>query len=91
MEYIGAIYHKLVELQLAAKNITCAVLTSARSMSPQEIARCKEMFEQKLERKFEIKHVIDQSIIGGVTLKFGSNLYDISVAGASKNLIREIQ
>jgi F0F1-type ATP synthase delta subunit len=59
-------------------------------MSASDIEKCQGMLEKKLGKKFAIKHIIDSSIIGGVMLKFGSNLYDISVAGAEKYLSREI-
>jgi F-type H+-transporting ATPase subunit delta len=88
--YIRDIYERLVELELLSKNITSATLTSARPMSASDIEKCQGMLEKKLGKKFAIKHIIDSSIIGGVMLKFGSNLYDISVAGAEKYLSREI-
>lgn len=88
--YIRNIYERLVELDLLSKNITPAILTSARRMSGSDLEKCQGMLEKKLGKKFAIKHIVDSSIIGGVMLKFGSNLYDISIAGVEKNLGREI-
>jgi F-type H+-transporting ATPase subunit delta len=89
-KYFENIYKKLSEKKLLAEGITPAILTSARDMTRTDIEECQEMLEKKLEKKFAIKHVVDPSIIGGFVLSFGSNLYDLSVAGAGKILSREI-
>ncbi len=90
VEFIRDIYEKLVEKELLSRGLTRAILTSARSMSSSEIEKCKAILEKRLDKKFDIKHIIDKSIIAGVILKFSNNLYDISVSGVGKNLSRKI-
>jgi len=90
INYIRNIYEKLVEMRLSSQGITSGVLTTSKVVTISEIDKFKEIVEKKLDKKFALKHIIDPSIIGGIILQFGSNLYDASVAGASKNLIRKI-
>ena len=55
------------------------VLERQSDMTAKEIEVCKEALEQKLDKKFAIEHKVDESLIGGVVLKFGTMMYDASV------------
>jgi len=76
----------MMRLKLSDEGVMKATLVSASDMMGKEIDACKEMLEKKLGKKFAIEHKVDDSLIGGVVLKFGTMMYDASVRTALQRL-----
>ena len=90
VKYLPDIYDEMVSLKLSEEGVTKATLVSSSDMTAKEIEVCKEALEKKLDKKFAIEHKVDESLIGGVVLKFGTMMYDASVRTALQR-VRELR
>lgn len=41
----------------------------------------RNLLESKLDKKVELEHSVDESLLGGVVVKYDSNLIDCSLQG----------
>ena len=72
----------LDELIAATKGIKLAEVSSAFKLGTKEIKFIQEFLEKELGQKIELLANVDASLIGGVIIKYDSNLIDCSVQGA---------
>lgn len=84
--YFAEIYDRMLTLKIEKEGKVRATLLSASKMNDKEVETCTKILEKKLGKKFDIDHKVDETLIGGVMLKFGSMMYDASVAGALRQL-----
>ena len=80
-------YRKLQQAQRGAESLT---LTSAHALSGAELAAMVERLERIYHKKFDVKHVVDPAVIGGVRILMGDRRVDGTVAGRLENLAREL-
>jgi F-type H+-transporting ATPase subunit delta len=80
------IYINFEQLAYESEKIIPASLTIAKDLSKKEFDKCVLDLEKKLGKKFLMKKNIDPSIIGGMVLKFGSNMYDFSIESLHRRL-----
>jgi len=90
IQHLLDIYNEMVNLKLTAEGVTKATLVSSSDMTTKEIEVCKDILEKKLDKKFAIEHQVDETLIGGIILKFGTMMYDASVRTALQR-IRELK
>jgi len=88
-DYIEDIYRNILSMKMHKEGLTLGLLSTAHAMTAADIAKSKEILEQKLEKRFIIEHKYDSSIIGGLRLSFDNIMYDATVASAI-NKIREL-
>lgn len=86
MACLSDIYEAIVKLKVENEGMVRATLFSANEMSEKDIEICIKSLEKKLNKKFSVEHKVDKSLIGGVILKFGSMMYDLSVRSAMQQL-----
>lgn len=86
IKYLPGICSQMLELKLYNEGLTPATLVSASNMEQKEINDCVKILEKKLDKKFSITYKVDKSLIAGVTLSFGTMMYDASVNTALKKL-----
>lgn len=86
ISYLSDIYDEMINLKILSEGMKRAILLSASEMSDKEIDECRLILEKKLKEKFVIDHKVDNSIIGGVVLKFGTMMYDASVRNQLQKL-----
>jgi F-type H+-transporting ATPase subunit delta len=69
-------------LQNESNNIKSVEVYAAGKLDKEEIKYIISKIESRLPAKIEIKSKIDQSLLGGVVIKYDNNLIDYSVKGA---------
>ena len=69
-DYIEDIYRNILSMKMHKEGLTLGLLSTAHAMTAADIAKSKEILEQKLEKRFIIEHKYDSSIIGGLRLSF---------------------
>lgn len=79
---LGPIVEAYSLLFAERKGIKNAEIVSASKLSTWEIAKIKKYLEDLLEKTIEIKSMIDHDLIGGMIIKYDSNLIDCSVSGS---------
>lgn len=72
-------YQKLLD---QSKNIKAVEVISAKILALKEQQQLKEYLESDFGQPIKIKFANDQSIIGGMVIKYDSKLLDCSIAGA---------
>jgi F-type H+-transporting ATPase subunit delta len=78
------------KLQLAARGEEPIVLTSAKPLSPDELATTVARLQTLYGKKFEVRQVVDPSVIGGVRILMGDRRVDGTVAGRLDTLARTL-
>ncbi len=76
------IVSELENMTAEALGITSAEVVSAFKLGKKEIDTIKGFLEAELGKKVELTARADESLIGGMVIKYDSNLIDCSVHGA---------
>ena len=71
---------------LLSNNISTAFVTSSKKLTEPEKREVIEMLEEKFGTKFEITTNEDSNILGGLVVKYGSMLIDLSINGQLKQI-----
>ena len=87
---IPQINKKLIDLSLADKNTIKAEITSAKSISNEQIEKIKQSVSKLTGKQIIADAKIDEKIIGGLKVKVGSTLFDDSVATKLNNLNKNL-
>ena len=75
--------HRLVKLELARRT---AKVESAVATTPDDQAEVKASLEKQYGPGLDIRYVVAPSLIGGMRIQIGSDLYDGSVKTRLENL-----
>lgn len=67
-------------------NVQTVEITSAFELSKNDEDKIKVFLSEKLKKQVRLKTYVDSSLIGGVLIKYGSNLIDTSVSGILKEI-----
>ncbi len=87
---LDALVTEYRKLQQADRGFEPLVLTSAHPLSPAELQAMVERLERLYRKKFDVKHVVDPSVIGGVRVLMGDRRVDGTVSGRLEALAREL-
>lgn len=77
-------------IERAAKGIKTAEVTATRKLAPGEEEQIMKGLNSYLGSKIELKTKIDQSILGGVVVRFDDQLIDGSIQGNLRELKNEL-
>lgn len=69
-----------------SRGIKYAEVVSSSKLGAEEVTKIQKYLEQQLEKIIKIKSSIDHDLIGGMIIKYDSNLIDCSVSGALERL-----
>lgn len=69
-------------IMLSDKGITIVEVRSVKVLDEKDLQVVMSFLEAKLGNKLLVNKVIDNNLIGGVMIKYNSNMIDASVAGA---------
>jgi F-type H+-transporting ATPase subunit delta len=84
---IAAEYRRLLKKH---KGIVTATVTSAAPLTDDETKAIERRLREMTGAEVEIEPVIDESLIGGLTVRVGDQLYDSSVRGRLERLRNEL-
>lgn len=68
-------------LLMESKGIKFVKISSAFKLEKKEMEFIRNLLESELDKKIEFEHSVDQSLLGGVVVKYDSNLIDCSLQG----------
>lgn len=85
-EAIYPISLKFTELLRAHQNVIKALVTSAQQLSADEQKKIVTKIEKQLGGKLDAEFVVDEKLIGGVTVAYGAYVLDGSVRGQLERL-----
>lgn len=78
---MSAILSALTSYINDALGVAVAEVRTAKSLSPDEMAKLAEVLGRKVGRKVELDIVTDPKLLGGFVARIGSEVYDASVIG----------
>jgi F-type H+-transporting ATPase subunit delta len=79
--HLSEIIRIATSLYLEKKKRTKAVITTPVQISKSHEEKLLTSLKKLTERDVDIEYVIDPSLIGGILIKVGSNMYDTSIKG----------
>ncbi|WP_347939100.1 ATP synthase F1 subunit delta [Rickettsia oklahomensis] len=85
---IVSIFNKLL---YESKNIKIVQVISANKLQPKEQEWIKSHIEKELDQKTEILFAIDNTIIGGIVIKYDSMLQDYSIKGSLDKIMKVLK
>ncbi|NLW53000.1 MAG: F0F1 ATP synthase subunit delta [Tissierellia bacterium] len=68
------------------ENIAPGIIYSARALDKEFVAKVEATLSKKLDKKVELENVLDESLIGGFTVKMDGKFVDNSIKGRLENL-----
>lgn len=74
-----------------SKNIKIVQVISANKLQPKEQERIKSRIEKELNQKTELLFDIDNTIIGGIIIKYDSMLQDYSIKGSLDKIAKSLK
>ncbi|MFP3120939.1 F0F1 ATP synthase subunit delta [Rickettsia sp. R2] len=74
-----------------SKNIKIVQVISANKLQPKEQEWIKSRIEKELNQKTEILFDIDNTIIGGIVIKYDSMLQDYSIKGSLEKITKALK
>jgi F-type H+-transporting ATPase subunit delta len=84
---IATEYRRLLNRQ---RGIVEALVTSAAPLSPDETDAVRRKVEKMTDRTVDLDVQVDESLIGGLTVRIGDTLYDASVRGRLERLREQL-
>jgi len=63
-----------------------AVVTTAKKLNQNQMAKVAELIKKKKTGSFEIEYVVDKKIIGGISILIGDLLYDGTILSELKSV-----
>ena len=81
-------YNKLL---YESRNIKIVQVISANKLQPKEQEWIKSKIEKELGRKIEAVFDMDQTIIGGIVIKYDSMLQDYSIKGSLEKIAKSLK
>ncbi len=86
VDLLPAVATEYAHLLNRRRGIVEATVTSAAPLTPDELRAVQAKVEQMSESKVELRTAVDESLIGGLTVRIGDRLLDASVRGRLERL-----
>lgn len=80
-------FHRLLNEQ---RGVVEAVATSAKPLDPDDREAVRKQVEKMTGAKVELQVEVDESLIGGLTVRIGDRLFDASIRGRLERLRHEL-
>ncbi len=91
IDLFPSIIEHFTDLYNKEKNILKVECTSARELDPKVMDQIIQKLQNTFKMNIIIDSKIDSSLIGGLTLRIGSRLYDFSIKNHLENIQRRRQ
>jgi F-type H+-transporting ATPase subunit delta len=89
-ELLPAISREFHRLLNEDRGIVGAVVTSAKPLAPDDRESVREKVEAMTGEKVELQAEVDESLIGGLTVRVGDRLLDASIRGRLERLRHQL-
>lgn len=90
MDEIRVVYYDFKYLVYEYWKIRIAYVTTAVSMTDDEIEEIKEKLSHKYKCTIEVQNIVDQNVIGGVHLKVGDEVIDDTIVGRLQRMKQDL-
>jgi F-type H+-transporting ATPase subunit delta len=87
-ELLPVITEYFIKLHKEAKGIKVAEVMSFEKLQNKDLDKIKQLLHDKLGKDIELNNVVDESIMGGVVIKYDSTMIDCSIKGALEKIER---
>jgi len=87
---LPAIASEYRKMQLETRGEEALTVTTARELGAGEVRAMVARLERLYAKKFEVKQVVDPTLIGGVRILMGDRRVDGTVSGRLENLARTL-
>lgn len=87
-ELIPAIAEYFVKLYKEDQGIKVAEVISYNKLSEKDLENIKKLLQDEFSKSIELNNIIDDTIMGGVIIKYDSVMIDCSVKGAIEKIER---
>ena len=91
LEILGAVLDGVLDLYAQSRDEMVAQLTSAKKMSAAQTKEIVSILEKKTGKKISLESQIDETLIGGVVIQYGSTLIDNSVKTKLDKMKRQLK
>mmetsp|Transcript_36387 Transcript_36387/g.74681 ORF Transcript_36387/g.74681 Transcript_36387/m.74681 type:complete len:201 (-) Transcript_36387:46-648(-) len=78
------------KLENAGSGANTATVTSADKLGKKEQTAVRKALEKRADGKLDIEFVVDETIVGGMTVQVGDQFQDLSVRSATNKLARTL-
>jgi F-type H+-transporting ATPase subunit delta len=89
-ELLPAISREFHRLLNEKRGVVEAVVTSAKPLGPDDREAVRKQVEKMTGSKVELQAEVDESLIGGLTVRVGDRLLDASIRGRLERLRHEL-
>jgi F-type H+-transporting ATPase subunit delta len=89
-ELLPAISREFQRLLNEKRGVIEAVVTSAKPLAPDDQEAVRKQVEKMTGQKVELETQVDNSLIGGLTVRVGDRLFDASIRGRLERLRHEL-
>ncbi len=90
LELLPAIAAEYAALLKRQRGIVTAVVTSAATLTRDETTALEQRLRKMTGADVEVEQLVDESLIGGLTVRIGDQLLDASVRGRLERLRNEL-
>jgi len=90
MRQIGEILASIEKEDKKEKGVEDVDVVAAFPLAEDVRAKIKQKMEKLVGRKIILNEILDQSIIGGIIIKYNDNLFDASIRSKIKRLGKEL-
>jgi len=86
VEHVEDIFNEFIILVNIAKRQILVEVVSSFKLDADTITKIKQSIDKKTGMDVRIKNIIDDSVIGGIIIKIGEKIIDLSIKGKLKDL-----
>jgi F-type H+-transporting ATPase subunit delta len=90
IELLPAVVREFTRLYNEQAGVATAVVTSAAPLTDDEVAAVRSRVEAMTGAKVELELVVDEKLIGGISVRVGDQLIDASVRGRLERLREQL-
>lgn len=91
LEMMGAVLNAVLDLYAQSRDKMVAHVTSAKKVSAAQTKEIVSILESKTGKKISLETRIDETLIGGVVIQYGSTLIDNSVKTKLDKMKRQLK
>lgn len=89
-KFIPDILRELESLYLTEEGIVQAEVTSKETLSESVVKHIEDLLTKRTHKKIRIKSILDDELIGGVSIKYGDKVIDLSLKNHLHNLSKQL-
>lgn len=87
---IPDLFHAYVEIADEAQGRASALVTSTRALTEEEQNHISEVFSRVTGKRIRVSSEVDESLLGGLTVRIGDRLFDGSLKGKLDRLQKQL-